>query len=76
MADHHDIGAVPDEFFDFDPNFTQIPPHVAENRGGRAAPFFDEAEKNMFRTDIFVVKPLRFLVCQHHHLPRTFGKSF
>ncbi len=75
-AEHHEIGSASDEFFNFETDFARVAAHLTQNGRGHAGSFFDKAEKNMFRSDVLVVKPLSFLIRQLHHLPRAFGKSF
>jgi hypothetical protein len=70
------IGTASDDFFDFVANFAEVNVKVFQNICGDSASLLDKSKQEMFRSDVFVIEPLGFLVGKLHYLPRPVGKSF
>ena len=64
-----------DDFFDFDPDLAQIDVQILQDVCRDARAFLDQAQQDVFRSDVFMVEPLRFLVRQLHDLTGTIGES-
>jgi hypothetical protein len=73
-GDH--VGATLDQLFDLEADLPQIDVEVLEHVRGHAAALFNEAQQNVFRSDVFVVEALRLLVGELHHLSGSVSKSF
>ena len=75
LAHCHHIGAALNEILDLHQDLPQVDIEVFEDVGRDAAPLLDQAEQDMLRADVFVVKPLSLLVGQLHHLAGTIRES-
>jgi len=64
-----------DQFFNAKTQFLQVNVHILQNIGRYAASFLDQTQKNVLRTNIFMIETLSFLVGQGHYLSRSIRKS-
>ncbi len=55
------FGPALDEFFHFQADLAEVDVQVPQHVGGHAAPLLDQAEKDVFRADVFMVETLRLL---------------
>ncbi|TNV75070.1 hypothetical protein FGO68_gene14602 [Halteria grandinella] len=65
-----------DDLLDFDADLAQIDIQILEHIRRYAAAFLDEAQQQMFGTDIIMIEPLGFRVCQLHHPAGPVGEPF
>ena len=65
-----------DYIFNFQADLTQINAEIFQNAGGNAAAFFDQTQEDMFRSNIFVIETLRFLVGKLHDPASAICKPF
>ena len=75
LAHRYHIRAALDEFFHFKPQLLDIHVQVFKNRCPDAAAFLDQAEKDMFGPDIFMIKSLSLLIGQRHDFPCAICKA-
>ena len=65
-----------DNVFNFQADFTQINAQIFQNVGGDSTAFFDKTQENVFRSNIFVIETLSFLVGKLHDLAGAICKPF
>ena len=70
-----DVGTALDHLLDFEADFLDVYVHIAQDVGGHAAAFLDEAEEDVFGADIVVVEALRLLTGIGHDLAGAVGEA-
>src|SRR5271166_6582788 len=70
----HDMIASADSGFDLAPGIHKLDSHSVEYLGRDTLAFAEQSQQQVLGTDVILVEPLRFLLCQAKDLTSPLGK--